>query len=80
MSDVDEKLTFEVLKKLQQRLHNAEAKIHGYECELSAHREHQIAVLKDLRKIFELLGHHHERLKYIPPSPKLSLQPGDNAQ
>lgn len=80
MSDVDEKLTLEVLKKLQQRLHHAEMRIDGYQTELSVYREQQVAVLKDLHKIYELLGYHHERLKYVPTSPNLALQPGDSAR
>lgn len=62
MSDVDDRLTMEVLKRLQQRLHRAETKIDAYEMELSAYREHQISMLKDLQRIYELLGQHHESL------------------
>lgn len=62
MSDVDEKLTLEVLKKMQQRLLHAETKIGIYEVQLSAFRQHQIEVLRDLRTIYELLGRHHDRL------------------
>ncbi|MGC2778894.1 MAG: hypothetical protein WA418_25015 [Bradyrhizobium sp.] len=62
MSDVDENLTLEVLKKLQQRLLHAERRIGVYEVQLSAYREHHLEVLRDLRTIYELLGQHHNRL------------------
>mgnify|MGYP000114257565 CR=1 FL=1 len=62
MSDVDEKLTLEVLKKLQQRLLHAERRIGVYEIQLSVYREHQAEVLRDLRTIYQLLGQHHDRL------------------
>ncbi|WP_315738400.1 MULTISPECIES: hypothetical protein [unclassified Bradyrhizobium] len=62
MSDVDEKLILQVLKKLQQRLLHAERRICVYENQLSAFREDQVEVLKDLRTIYQLLGQHHDRI------------------
>ncbi len=62
MSEVDDKLTLEVLKKLQQRLLQAEQRIGVYEVQLSAYREHHIEVLRDLRTIYHLLGQHQHRL------------------
>ncbi|MGJ4945346.1 hypothetical protein ACQR1W_32620 [Bradyrhizobium sp. HKCCYLS1011] len=64
MSDINDKLTLEVLKKLQQRLHRAENKIDVYEIELSAFREQQISMLQDLHRIYELLGRHQESLMH----------------
>jgi hypothetical protein len=77
MSDVDEKLTLEVLKKLQQRLYRAEEIICGFEVELVAVREYQISVLKDLHKIYDLLGRHQTRLADVCPAPSPALVPGD---
>ena len=75
MSDVNDKLTLEVLKKLQQRLHRAENKIAVYETELNVFREQQISMLQDLHRIYELLGKHQESLMHGRPSsgaPRLS--------
>ncbi|WP_035657631.1 hypothetical protein, partial [Bradyrhizobium sp. STM 3809] len=52
----------EVLKKLQQRLLHAERRIGVYEIQLSAFRQHHVEVLRDLRTIYQLLGHHQDRL------------------
>ncbi|WP_316188570.1 hypothetical protein [Bradyrhizobium sp. SZCCHNS1054] len=73
MSDVDDRLTLEVLKRLQQRLHRAENKIDDYEIELNLFREQQISVLRDLHQIYELLGQHHESLIHArgPSKPTL---------
>jgi hypothetical protein len=62
MSDVDERLTLEVLKRMQQRLLRAETRIGVYEVQLNAFRQHQIEVLRDLRTIYQLLGQHHNRV------------------
>ena len=62
MSDVDERLTLEVLKRMQQRLLRAETRIGVYEVQLNAFRQHQIEVLRDLRTIYQLLGQYHNRL------------------
>ncbi|MGJ4891686.1 hypothetical protein [Bradyrhizobium sp. HKCCYLR20261] len=62
MSNVDEKLTTEVLRKLQQRLHHAEERIGIYEVQLGMFRDHYVEMLRDLRTIFQLLGQHHDRL------------------
>jgi hypothetical protein len=80
MPDVDEKLTFEVLKKLQQRLYRAEEIICGFEVELVAVREHQISVLKDLYRIYDLLGRQDNRLVDGRAQPNASHHPGDEAE
>ncbi|MGJ5179856.1 hypothetical protein ACQR16_29725 [Bradyrhizobium oligotrophicum] len=78
MSDVDGKLTLEVLKKLQQRLLHAEQRIGVYEVQLSAFRQHQVEVLSDLRTIYQLLGHHNDRLGGADASLcKVALVPED---
>ncbi|WP_315781923.1 MULTISPECIES: hypothetical protein [unclassified Bradyrhizobium] len=78
MSDVEEKLTLEVLKKLQQRLLHAERKIGVYEIQLNAFRQHHVEVLQDLRTIYQLLGHHHDRLSGADASHrKATLVPDD---
>ncbi|MGY3454382.1 hypothetical protein [Bradyrhizobium sp. USDA 4353] len=78
MSDVDEKLTLEVLKKLQQRLLHAERRIGIYEIQLNAFRQQHVEVLQDLRTIYQLLGHHHDRLGGADASHrKATLVPDD---
>ncbi|MGJ5132819.1 hypothetical protein [Bradyrhizobium oligotrophicum] len=78
MSDVDEKLTLQVLKKLQQRLLHAERRICVYENQLSAFREHHVEVLRDLRTIYQLLGQHQHRLGGADASlRKATLVPDD---
>lgn len=62
VQNVDEKLTFEVLKKVQQRLHRSEQRIEVVESELLAFRELQISVLQDLHRIYKLLGRQEARL------------------
>jgi hypothetical protein len=62
MSEVDEKLSLEVLKKLQQRLAQAEHMIAAYELQLKAFHDQHVEVLKDLRCIYQLLGRHQDRL------------------
>jgi hypothetical protein len=78
MSDVDEKLTLQVLKKLQQRLLHAERRIGVYEHQLSAFREHHVEVLRDLRTIYQLLGQHQHCLGGADASlHKATLVPDD---
>jgi hypothetical protein len=62
VQNVDEKLTFEVLKKVQQRLYRSEQRIEVVEAELLAFRELQISVLQDLHRIYKLLGRQEARL------------------
>jgi uncharacterized protein YfkK (UPF0435 family) len=62
VQNVDEKLTFEVLQKLQQRLLRSEQRIEMVESEMLAFRELQISVLEDLHRIYRLLGRQEERL------------------
>jgi hypothetical protein len=62
VQNVDEKLTFEVLQKLQQRLLRSEQRIEIVESEMLAFRELQISVLEDLHRIYHLLGRQEERL------------------
>jgi uncharacterized protein YfkK (UPF0435 family) len=62
VQNVDEKLTFEVLQKLQQRLLRSEQRIDMVESEMLAFRELQISVLEDLHRIYRLLGRQEERL------------------
>ena len=80
MSDVDDRLTLEVLKKLQQRLHRAESKIDIYESELSMFREQQISVLRDLHQIYELLGQHHESLMHARAPSNVALLSRDKSR
>jgi hypothetical protein len=80
MSDIDEKLTLEVLKKVQQRLYRAEEIICGFEVELVAAREHQISVLKDLHRIYDLLGRHHSRLADASAPPDSARLPSDEVE
>jgi phage terminase large subunit-like protein len=71
--NVDDKLTFAVLKKVQQRLHGTEQRVEVVESELLAFRELQLSMLKDLQRIYQLLGRHHESLDRsavaVPPPP-----------
>jgi len=72
MSEVNETLTFEVLRKVQQQLRQIEQKIEGFEAELGAVRRReielqamrscQLAMLKDLREIYGLMARHHIQL------------------
>jgi hypothetical protein len=62
VQNVDEKLTFEVLQKVQQRLLHSEQRIETVESEMLAFRELQISVLQDLHRIYHLLGRQEERL------------------
>ena len=60
--NVDDKLTFAVLKKVQQRLHGTEQRVEVVESELLAFRELQLSMLKDLQRICQLLGRHQRAL------------------
>jgi hypothetical protein len=72
MSEINETLTFEVLRKLQQQLKHIEQRIDGFEAELGAVRRRevelqalrscQLAMLKDLRDVYGLLARHHIQL------------------
>ncbi|WP_284422041.1 MULTISPECIES: hypothetical protein [unclassified Bradyrhizobium] len=78
MPNVDEKLTVEVLRKLQQRLLHAEERIGVYEIQLGAFRDHHVEMLRDLRTIYQLLGQHHDRLSGVDaPHRKATLVPED---
>jgi hypothetical protein len=72
MSEINEKLTFEVLKKVQQQLRQIEQKIDGFEAELGAVRNCavgldvvrtcQLSMLKDLSYLYGLMARHHIQL------------------
>ncbi|WP_407159147.1 hypothetical protein [Bradyrhizobium sp. STM 3557] len=72
MSEINETLTFEVLRKLQQQLKHIEQRIDGFEAELGAVRRReielqavrscQLAMLKDLRNLYGLVARHHIQL------------------
>jgi len=80
MSEINETLTFEVLRKLQQQLKHVEQRIDGFEAELGAVRRRevelqavrncQLAMLKDLRDIYGLLARHHIQLGLFRTSAK----------
>jgi hypothetical protein len=80
MSEVNETLTFEVLRKLQQQLKHMEQRIDGFEAELGAVRRRelelqavrscQLAMLKDLRDIYGLVARHHIQLGLFRASAK----------
>lgn len=75
VQNVDEKLTFEVLQKVQQRLLRSEQRIEMVESEMLAFRELQISVLQDLHRIYHLLGRQEERLA---PAPSVALARRDD--
>ena len=78
MSEVNETLTFEVLRKVQQQLNRIEQKVAGFEAELGAVRRReielhamrscQIAMLKDLHEIYGLMARHHIQLGLLRAS------------
>lgn len=78
--NVDEKLTSEILKKVQQRLHRSEQRIEVVESELLAFRELQISVLQDLHRIYKLLGRQEARLAPSSgaPSPAVIVRREDD--
>ena len=73
MQNVDEKLTLEVLKKIQQRLYRSEQRIEVVESELLAFRELQISVLQDLQRIYRLLGRQEARLGPFAPASEVAI-------
>ncbi len=80
MSEINETLTFEVLRRLQQQLRHIELRIDGFEAELGAVRRReielqairscQLEMLKDLRDIYGLVARHHIQLGLFRASAK----------
>ena len=65
MNEVSNKLIFEVLKQVQQRLDRVDHKIDEVKSELNALRGHQISMPQDFQNVYSILSRSDVRLDHI---------------
>ena len=75
MVEVTNKLIYEVLKQLQERMSSFDRKLDEVKGELQAMRIHSVAVQHDIQNIYSILARHDARLERIERRLEISEVP-----